>query len=106
MRTPSLPERDDGLHAHPNEWDDLKPDDTPGYVRQRMRELVADESAATSGQDRGAVSETCRLPLAFSAGRSSEPAAVRSHAGPDRVATDTDGIGGWWSSQQRNPSTA
>ena len=31
-------------------------------------------------------------------------AAVRSDAGPDRAATDTDGIGGSWSSQQRNPS--
>ena len=36
----------------------------------------------------------------------SESAAVRSDAGPDRGATATDGIENWWPRQQRNLSTA
>ena len=32
--------------------------------------------------------------------------AVRSDAGPDRATAGSDGIDGWWSSRQRNPSTA
>ena len=66
-------------------------------------ELVVDELGAELGQYRRTTGEICALLLAFSGGRSSEPAAVRSPAGPDRAATDTDGTGRWWSSQQRNP---
>ena len=36
--------------------------------------------------------------------RNENAAAVQSDAAPDRAATDTDGIGGSWSSRQRNPS--
>jgi hypothetical protein len=54
----------------------------------------------------GAAGETCPLLLAPAGGRTSESAAVRSDAGPDRAAIDTNGIGGWRSSQQRNPSIA
>jgi hypothetical protein len=35
-------------------------------------------------------------------GRTSEPAAVRGDAGPDRAVADTDGIDRWWSGWQRN----
>ena len=44
------------------------------------------------------------LLLATAGGRTSEPAAVRGDAGSDRATTDTDRIGGSWSSQQQNPS--
>ena len=73
---------------------------------QRDRELVADESAATAGEDRRTAGETCALLLATVGGRTSEPATVRGDAGPDRATAGTDGIDGWRSGQQRNPSTA
>src|SRR5450755_3891731 len=44
------------------------------------------------------------LLLATAGGRTSDAAAVRGDAGPDRDATDTAGIGGSLSSRQRNPS--
>jgi len=47
---------------------------------------------ATFGQNRRTAGETCALLLAFPGRRTSEPAAVRSDAGPDRVAAGTDGI--------------
>lgn len=40
--------------------------------------------------------EACPLLLASAGGRTPEPAAARSHTGPDRVASATDGIGNWW----------
>src|SRR5271157_4796281 len=73
-------------------------------VAQANRELVADELAATAGEDGRTAGETCPLLLATAGGRTSDAAAVRGNAGPDRAATDTDGIGGSWSSRQRNPS--
>jgi hypothetical protein len=68
--------------------------------------LVADELAAAVGQDGREAGETCPLLLASAGGRTSESAAVRSDAGPDRGATATDGIESWWPRQQRNLSTA
>ena len=73
-------------------------------VTKANRELVAHEFTATTGEDRRTAGETCPLLLALAGGRTSDSAAVRSDAGPDRTATDTDGIGGTWSSRQRNPS--
>src|SRR5664280_890471 len=72
-------------------------------VAQANRELVVDESAATAGEDGWTAGQTCALLLATAGGRTSDAAAVRGNAGPDRAATDTDGIGGSWSSEQRNP---
>ena len=66
--------------------------------------MVTDESAATAGEDRRKAGKTCPLLLALAGGGASDAAAVRGDAGPDRAATDTDGIGGLWSSRQRNPS--
>ena len=63
---------------------------------QRDRELVADEPAATAGQDRRTAGETCTVLLAAPGGRTSEPAAVRGDAGPNRAVADTDGIDRWW----------
>ena len=59
-----------------------------------------------AAQDRIDFLKTCPLLLALAGGGTSDAAAVRGHAGPDRAATDTDGMGGSWSSQQRNPSIA
>ena len=56
------------------------------------REVVADEFAATFGENRRAAGETCALLLAVPGGRTSEPAAVRSDAGPNRAVAGTDGI--------------
>src|ERR1019366_7269250 len=54
-----------------------------------------------TGEDRRAAGQTCSLLLAFAGGRTSDAAAVRGDAGPDRAATDTDGIASWWRSQSR-----
>jgi len=55
-------------------------------------ELVADEFAATAGEDGRAAGETCALLLVFAGGRTSEPAAIRGHAGPDCTTTSASGI--------------
>jgi len=73
-------------------------------VAQANRELVADDFAATAGEDEGTAGKTCASLLASAGRRTSDSAAVRGDAGPDRAATDTDGIGGSWSSRQRNSS--
>src|ERR1039457_7607979 len=75
-------------------------------IAEAHRQLAADESAATSGQEGWAAGETCSLLLGFSGGGTSEPAAVRRHAGPDRAATVTDGIESWWPRRQGNLSIA
>jgi len=54
--------------------------------------MVADESAATAGENRRATGEICALLLATAGVRTSDAAAVWSHAGPDRTATGADGI--------------
>ena len=56
------------------------------------RELVADESAATDSKDGRAIGETCALLLASFGGEPSEPAAIRSDAGPDCAAAGTGGV--------------
>jgi len=63
-------------------------------VAEANRELVADESAATAGQDRRTASETRALLLVAAGGRTSDAAAVRGDAGPARAAADTRGIAG------------
>ncbi len=68
------------------------------------RELVADQFAATAGEDGLTAGETCPLLLVSAGGRTSESAAVRSDAGSGRAATAMDGIGEPRSSRQRNPS--
>jgi hypothetical protein len=73
-------------------------------VTKANRELVAHEFTATTGEDGRTAGEACSLLLAIAGGRTSDAAAVRGDAEPDRAATDTDAIGGSWSSQQRNPS--
>src|ERR1019366_2493938 len=47
---------------------------------ERERELVADQSAATAGEDWRTAGEACALLLASPGGRTSEPAAVRGDA--------------------------
>jgi hypothetical protein len=59
---------------------------------KRIENWFADESAATAGEDRRTAGATCTLLLAIAGGRTSEPAAVRGDAGPDRTATGADGI--------------
>ena len=54
--------------------------------------LKQDQLAATAGEDRRTAGETCTLLLATVGGRTSDAAAVRGDAGPDRSAADTDGI--------------
>ena len=54
--------------------------------------LVADEPAAKAGEDRRAAVEACALLLAIAGGRTSDAAAVRGDAGPDRATAGTDGI--------------
>jgi len=61
-------------------------------VAQANRELVADELAATAGEDRRTAGKTCALLLATLGGRTSDAAAVRGDAGPDRATAGTDGI--------------
>ena len=56
------------------------------------REPVADEFAATFGEDRRATGKSCALLLASSGGRASEPVAVRSHVTPDCAAAGTNGV--------------
>jgi len=56
-------------------------------VAEANRELVADESAATAGENPRTAGEACALLLAATRGGASEPAAVRDDAGPDRAAT-------------------
>ena len=73
---------------------------------QTDRELVADESAATAGEDRRAAGKTCTLLLGTLGGRTSEQAAVRGDVGSDRATAGTDGIDTWWSGRQRSLSTA
>src|ERR1019366_7087386 len=68
---------------------------------QANRKLGADQLATATGEDRRAAGQTCSLLLAFAGGRTSDAAAVRGDAGPDRAATDTDGIASWWPSQSR-----
>jgi len=59
---------------------------------QANRELVADQLATAVGEGRRTAGQTCALLLATAGGRTSDAAAVRGDAGPDRAATDTDGI--------------
>src|ERR1019366_5081055 len=70
-------------------------------VAQANRELVVDESAAAAGEDRWTAGETRPLLLAAVGREPSDEAAVRGDAGPDRAATDTDGIASWWARQPR-----
>jgi hypothetical protein len=56
-----------------------------GGVAQVNRELVADQLAAAAGEDRRTAGQTCALPLATAAGRTSDAAAVRGDAGSDRA---------------------
>ena len=67
----------------------------------KNRGLVADESAATAGEDRRTAGQTCALLLVIAGGRTSEPAAVRGDAGPDRATAGTGGIDRWRSSLHR-----
>lgn len=59
---------------------------------QRNRELVANEFAATVGEDWRTAGETCQVLLADAGGRTSEPAAVRDYAGPYCPAAGATGI--------------
>ena len=74
---------------------------------ERDRKLVAHQFAATAGENRRTAGETCSLLLATSDGRTPESTAIRSDAGPDRIAADSDGITvRRWSSRHRNRSKA
>jgi len=63
-------------------------------VAQANREPVADQPAATAGENRRPSDQARPVLLATAAGRTSNAAVVRGGAGPDRAATDTNGIGG------------
>ena len=56
------------------------------------RELVADQFAATAGEDRRTAGETCTLLLAAVGGGPSGPAAIRGDAEPDRTITGASRI--------------
>jgi hypothetical protein len=58
----------------------------------RPIEILADEFAATAGENRRTAGEACALLLAATRGGTSEPAAVRSDAGSDRDVAGADGI--------------
>lgn len=75
-------------------------------VAQANRELVADELAATTGEDRRAAGKTCALLLATAGGRTSDAAAVRGDAGSDCSAPGTDGIDNGGQVRHRNRFTA
>ena len=68
-------------------------------VARANRELVTHEFTATTGGDGRTAGEACSLLLAIAGGRTSDAAAVRGDAEPDRAATDTDWIGGSWFSR-------
>jgi len=70
----------------------------------RNRELVAEKSAATAGEDRGAAGEACPLLLASAGGRTSESAAVRGDAGSACAAAD--GLESGWPRQRQDLFTA
>src|SRR6266404_1983793 len=59
---------------------------------------ISDKFATAAGEDRRTAGET----LATAGGRASDAATVRGDAGSDRATTATDGIGGSWSSRQRD----
>ena len=61
-------------------------------LAQANRELVADEPAATVGEDRRTAGETCTLLLAAVGGGPSGPAAIRGDAEPDRTITGASRI--------------
>ena len=61
-------------------------------VAQGNRELVADQLAATTGEDGWTAGETCSLLLAFSGGRTSDAAAVWEYGAADRGAVASGGI--------------
>jgi len=65
-------------------------------VASTNRELVADQSAATAGEDWRTAGEACALLLATAGGRTSDASAVRGDAGSDLAVADTDGIESWW----------
>jgi hypothetical protein len=69
--------------------------ETPG-IRRRGLKLSASQLAATAGEDRRPVGQTCALLLATAGGRTSDAAAVRGDAGPDRAVADTHGIESYW----------
>ena len=50
-------------------------------------QLIADETAAALGEDRGPAGEACALLLAAFGGGPSDPVAVRGHGTADRVST-------------------
>jgi len=88
---PSVPLEPSAVGAEPaglQPWESV----AVAGVAQANRELVADKSAATAGEDRRTVGEACAILLAFSGGRTPEPAAVRGDAGPDHAATGAGGI--------------
>ena len=61
-------------------------------VAQANRELVADEFAATAGEDRRTAGETCPLLLAFAGGEPSDEAALWEYGAADRGAVAFGGI--------------
>jgi Transposase DDE domain group 1 len=64
----------------------------PAGVARADRKVVANQLAATVGQDRRTAHPTCALLLVAAGGESSHAAAVRGHAGEDRDAAVAGGI--------------
>jgi hypothetical protein len=74
---------------------------------QSNREVVVNESAATTDEDRRTAGKTRPILLAFLGRRTPESTAIRSDAESDRTAADTEGIIiGRWSSPHRNETKA
>ena len=61
-------------------------------IAQANRELVVDESAATAGEGRRTLGETCPLLLAFSCGRTSDEANLCDYGAADRGSVASGGI--------------
>ena len=71
---------------------------------ERNRNVVVDQLAAAAGEDRRTVGKARAVLLADAGGRTPDESTVLGDVAQDCAVADTDGIGGSWSSRQRNPS--
>ena len=75
-------------------------------LRLGDRQLVADQLAATVGEDRRAFDQACPLLLAPAGGESSDAAAIWWHAAEDRGAAVTGWIADGWVADKMAPGRA
>src|SRR5206468_5639070 len=88
---PSVPVERSAVMAEP---DRLQPGESlaAAGAAEADRKLVADEPAATAGEDRWQAGEACPVLLAAAGGESSDAAVVRKHGAADRGAAGADGV--------------